>query len=122
VRKKDKQQVFVDFLNPVFDPIGIKRFSKSIWKSFKVEFKEIEEGLITAKDEITEELRLASEQEAHSFRRLLTSEIEKNRLLRQKHEADMQQNKDFRTQQSLIYSQTRNRQVQKLIKEEGKLQ
>ena len=42
---------------------GVKRFSKSAWKSFKVEFKEIEEALSEAKDEVTEELQLASEQE-----------------------------------------------------------
>jgi len=44
-----------------FTITGTKRFLKSIWKSFKGDFKEIEEGLSTAKDEIIKELQLASE-------------------------------------------------------------
>jgi hypothetical protein len=35
---------------------------------------------------------------------------------------EMQENKDFRTQQSLALSQTRSRQIQKIIKEEGNWQ
>jgi len=98
---------------------GIKRFSKSIWKSFKVEFKEIEEGLIAAKDEVMQELQLASEQAAQGFRRLLTTEIEENRTLRLKQVAEMQENKYFRSQQTLALQQTEARQIQKILKEEG---
>lgn len=104
-----------------FTLTGIKRFSKSIWKSFKVEFKEIEENLSAAKDEVIEELRLASEQAAHGFRRLLITEIEENRILRQSQVAEMQENKHFRSQQTLALQQTQARQVQKILKEEGNL-
>jgi hypothetical protein len=104
-----------------FTLIGIKRFSKSIWKSFKVEFKEIEESLSAAKDEVIEELRLASEQAAHGFRHLLTTEIEENRTLRLRQVAEMQENKHFRSQQTLALQQTQARQIQKILKEEGNL-
>lgn len=114
-------QLFVYLLILLFYFKGIKRLSKSIWKSFKVEFKGIEESLIAAKDEITEEVQLASEQEAHGFRRLLTSEVEENKMFRLKHMADMQENKEFRVQQSLALSQTQTWQVQKIVKEAGNL-
>jgi hypothetical protein len=90
-----------------------------MWKSFKGDFKEVEEGLSAAKDEIMEELRLASEQAAHGFRRLLTAEIEENRTLRQKQMVEIQENEDFRSQQTLALRQTQARQVQKILKEEG---
>ena len=101
-----------------FTLTGITRFSKSIWKPFKVEFKEIEESLSAAKDEVIEELRLASEQAAHGFRRLLTAEIEEIRLGQV---AEMQENKYFRSQQTLALQHTQARQIQKILKEEGNL-
>ncbi|KAF7508070.1 hypothetical protein GJ744_009652 [Endocarpon pusillum] len=97
---------------------GIKRFSKSIWKSFKVEFKEIEESLSAAKDEVMEELQLVSEQETQGFRRLLITEVEENRTLRQNQVAEIQENKYFRSQQTLALQQTEARQIQKILKEE----
>jgi len=104
-----------------FTLTGITLFPKSIWKPFKVEFKEIEKSLSAAKDEIMAELLLASEQAAHGFRRLLTTEIEENRMLRLKQVAEMQENKDFRSQQTLALWQTQARQIQKILKEEGNL-
>ena len=79
-----------------FTLTGTKRLSKSIWKPFKVEFKEIEESLIAAKDKVMEELHLASEQAAYNFRRLLITEIEENRIQRLKQAANIQDNKHFR--------------------------
>lgn len=101
--------------------IGVKRYSKSAWKSFKVEFKDMEEGISDAKEEITEELRLASEQEAHGFRSLLTSEIEENRRLRMKQIADIQENRDFRSQQTLELQRSGAREIQKILKKIGDL-
>lgn len=101
--------------------IGAKRFSKSIWKSFKVEFKEIEESINEAKDEVAEELRLASEQEAHGSRRMLTVEIEENREFRAEHITEIQANRDFRSEQTHALHRTEARQIQKILKEEGNL-
>jgi hypothetical protein len=52
-----------------------------------------------------EELQLAFEQATHGFRRLLTTEIEKNRILRLKQVTEMQENKYFRSQQTLTLQQ-----------------
>ena len=119
---KMKSQIIIPYT--VFNPrcfilTGTKRFSKSIWKPFKAEFKEIEESLSAAKDEIIAELQLATEQAAHGFRYLVTSEIEENRTFRLKQVAEIQENKDFRSQQTLALLQTQARQIQKIIKEEG---
>lgn len=86
-----------------------------------MEFKEIEENISEAKDEVTEELQLASEQEAQGFRRLLTAEMEENRTLRIKQVAEMHENKDFRSQQTFALQRTEARQIQKILKEEGNL-
>ncbi|KAF2190029.1 hypothetical protein K469DRAFT_22338 [Zopfia rhizophila CBS 207.26] len=97
---------------------GVKRFSKSVWKSFKVEFNEIEESLSAAKDEVRGELQLASEQAAHGFRHLLTTEIEENRKLRPQQVAEMQENKYFRSQQTLAQQRTEAWQIQKILNKE----
>jgi hypothetical protein len=99
--------------------LGTIRLWKSAWKSFKTEFNDIEENLSLAKDEITEEIKLASEQAAHSFRRLLTAEIEDNRTVRSKQVTEIDKMEDFREQQTLALHQNRARQVQKLVKEKG---
>ncbi|KAF2803796.1 uncharacterized protein BDZ99DRAFT_163042 [Mytilinidion resinicola] len=96
---------------------GVKRYSKSVWKSFKVDFKDIEESISEAKDEVTEELQLASEQETQGFRRLLTAEIEENRTLRIKQIAEIQESRDFRSQQTLALQRSGARQIQKILKE-----
>ncbi|KAF2732168.1 hypothetical protein EJ04DRAFT_608906, partial [Polyplosphaeria fusca] len=99
---------------------GVKRYSKSAWKSFKIEFKDIEESISESKDEVIEELQLASEQEAHSLRRLLTAEIDENRKMRVEQIAEIQANKDFRSQQTLELQRGGDRRIQKILKETGK--
>jgi hypothetical protein len=124
VQEKGKLQNLILIVYKVsksFTFIGAKRYSKSAWKSFKLEFKDIEESISEAKHEITEELQLASEQEAHSFRRLLTAEVEENRKLRIKQTAEIQDNRDFRSQQTLELQRNGARQIQKILKEEGNL-
>ncbi|KAF2785963.1 hypothetical protein K505DRAFT_344213, partial [Melanomma pulvis-pyrius CBS 109.77] len=97
---------------------GAKRYSKSAWKSFKEEFKEIEESISEAKDEVTKELQLASEQEAQGFRRLLTAEVEENRTLRINQIAEIQESRDFRSQQTHALQRKGARQIQRILKEE----
>jgi hypothetical protein len=98
---------------------GAKRFSKSTWKSFKIEFKEIEETISEAEHEVAEELKLASEQEAQGFRRLLTAEVEENRTFRKDQVAEIQLSRDFRSQQTHALQQTKARQIEKIVKDEG---
>lgn len=101
--------------------LGAKRFSKSIWKSFKVDFAEIEEHLAATKDEVKEEVQLASEQAANNFRYLQMIEFEENRQYRRQQTTEALANKDFRSQQTLIHQNHQERQIQKLIKEEGSI-
>lgn len=105
----------------VFAFAGIKRVSKSIWKSFKIEFKEIEESIIEAKNEVTEELKLASEQEASSFRRLLTAEASESRAFRVTQVAEIQENQAFRSHQKLAQQRRDARLIQKSLAEDGNL-
>ena len=67
----------------------------------------MEESISEAKDEVAEELQLASEQEAHSFRRLLSAEVQENR--------------DFRSQQMLARQLSEAREIEKSRKEAGNL-
>ena len=48
--------------------IDFKRFAKSIWKPFKVEFQDIENRLGDQRDIIEQEIRLASETAASQAR------------------------------------------------------
>jgi len=98
---------------------GITRYSKSIWKSFKVEFKEIEESISEAKNEVTDELQLASEQEAASFRRLLIAEADESGAFRATQVAEIQENRAFRSQQALSLQRSDARLIQKILAKEG---
>jgi hypothetical protein len=65
----------------------------------------LEEDLSIARDEVDEELQLASEQEACRHRTL--------------HVVEIQENKRHRIQQSMALGQTKSMMVQKLEKEDG---
>ncbi|PSN59122.1 hypothetical protein BS50DRAFT_626869, partial [Corynespora cassiicola Philippines] len=97
---------------------GLKRFSKSAWKPFKLDFKEIEESISGAKDEVSEELKLASEQEAQKFRGLLTAEVKENELFRVEQRTEIEASRDFRSRQMNALQRANDRQIQKIIKEE----
>ncbi|KAH7399656.1 hypothetical protein BKA66DRAFT_437188 [Pyrenochaeta sp. MPI-SDFR-AT-0127] len=99
---------------------GIKRFSKSVWKSFKVEFKEIEERMSEAKSEISEELKLASEQEAHRFRGLLTAEVEENKLFRSEQRTEIDASTEFRSELRHKSQRAEDRQTQIIRKDEDR--
>ena len=81
----------------------------------------IEESLSAAKDEVTEELQLASEEAAHDFRHLLKAEIEENQIVRLNQVTEMQENQYFRSQQTIALQQGKNRRIQKILKDEGKV-
>ncbi|KAN0066982.1 ankyrin [Elaphomyces granulatus] len=83
---------------------GIKRFTKSLWKTFKADFGEIEERISAAREEVSEEIKLASEQAEHEFRQLQMIENQENRR--------------FRAQQISVLAETRDRRVQKIVMEE----
>lgn len=85
--------------------IGIQRFAKSLWKSFKVEFAELEERLSAAREEVNEEIKLASEQATYEFRRLQMIEIRENQV--------------FRSHQRSALAEAQDRRIQKGAREGG---
>ena len=101
--------------------VGVKRFAKSLWKSFKVDFAEIEERLSAAREEVSEEITLASEQAAHEFRRLQMIENREDQMFRIEQANELEENRCFRSQQSMALVETRDRRIQKLVKEEGNM-
>jgi uncharacterized protein with von Willebrand factor type A (vWA) domain len=84
-----------------------------------VDFKEIEENISEAKNEVTEELQLASEQEAASFRRLLTAEADESKAFRVTQIAEIQENRAFRSERELERRRSDARQIQKILAKEG---
>ncbi len=101
--------------------LGIKRFSKSLWKSFKVDFAELEERLSAAREEVSEEIKLASEQAAHEFRQLQMIETRENQAFRLQQSTELEENRHFRSQQRSALAETRDRRIQKVIGEEGNI-
>jgi hypothetical protein len=84
-----------------------------------VEFKEIEESINEAKDEVTEELQLASEQEAASFRSLLTAEADESRAFRVTQVAEIKETQAYRSQQALALQRSDALLIQKIFAKEG---
>ena len=66
-----------------------------------------------------EEIKLASEQATHELRHLLITDIEENKMHRQNEVIEMQENKEFRSQQKLASSQTEDWRIRKREQEEG---
>src|SRR6266536_963551 len=99
--------------------LGIKRFAKSLWKAFKVDFAELEESLSAAREEVKEEIQLASEQAAYGFRRLQMIEIKENQVYRLQQSAEVEESRNFRSQQIFAVAEAQARRIQKLVKEEG---
>ena len=101
--------------------LGIKRFAKSLWKTFKADFGELEENISAAREEVSEEIKLASEQAEHEFRQLQIIETRENQVFRLLQSMEAEENRCFRSQQISFLAQTRDRQVQKIVMEEGNI-
>ncbi|KAF8252017.1 hypothetical protein K440DRAFT_658299 [Wilcoxina mikolae CBS 423.85] len=127
--------VIIMFCTKALAPIqekGIKRFAKSVWKSFKSDFGLLEENLSAAKDEVDAEIKLASEQEAHHCRELQLIEFKENQFHRSQHSVEIQEsrlyrsqqlveaneNQLFRSQQMIALAEAKELRVQKVAREE----
>ncbi|KAI9773765.1 MAG: hypothetical protein M1839_001997 [Geoglossum umbratile] len=97
---------------------GIKRSVKSLWRPFKLDFAKLEESLSAVREEIKEEIQLASEQATHSFRQLQVIENRKNQVYRSQQYTELEENRNFRSQQLLALAEDQDRRIQKLVKEE----
>jgi translation elongation factor EF-G len=101
--------------------LGIKRFAVSLWKTFKADFGELEERISAARGEVSEEIKLASEQAAHEFCQLQMIETRENQVFRLLQSAETEENRRFRSQQISALAETQDRLVQKCIREEGNI-
>src|SRR6266487_463607 len=112
---------FWTVLSASFLFLGTKRFTTSLWKSFKADFGELEERISAAREEVSEEIKLASEQTAHEFRRLQMIETRENQAFRLQQSTELEENRHFRSQQRSALAETRDRRIQKVIGEEGNI-
>ena len=97
----------------------MKRFIKSLWKDFKSDFEQLEENISAAKDEVDEEIKLASEQKMQLIHEQLQIESEQAQIQRSQQLTEIKESRSFRSQQTLALAETKELRVQKIIKEEG---
>lgn len=101
----------------------MKRFVKSLWKNFKSDFGRLEENINAAKEEVDEEIRLASEQKIQGkiqgIHEQLQIESKEAQIQRSQQLTEMNENRAFRSQQTAALVTTEELRIQKLVKEEG---
>lgn len=97
----------------------MKRFVKSLWKDFKGDFGQLEENISAAKEEVDEEIKLASEQKMQLIHEQLQIESEQAQIQRSQQLTEIKESKVFRSQQTLALAETKELRIQKIIKEEG---
>jgi hypothetical protein len=112
---------------------GVLRFFKFTWKSFKSDFGQLEGHLSMAKDEVDEEIKLASEQEAYKnrtqqqiqfdqIRKIGTRqeiEISQSTTFRARQVDEIEENKRHRSEQRMALAQTQAMTIQKIVKTDG---
>ena len=76
-------------------------------------------NLNAAKNEVDEEIRLASEQKLHRIHELQLIEYEESRLHRLQQLTEAQESSAFRERQVLALAEAENLQIQKVVREEG---
>lgn len=97
----------------------MKRFVKSLWKDFKGDFGQLEENISAAKEEVDEEIKLASEQKMQLIHEQLQIESEQAQIQRSQQLTEITESRVFRSQQTLALAETKELRIKKVIKEEG---
>lgn len=97
---------------------GIKMFVKSLWQSFTSDFGQLDKELSMVRDEVNEELKLASEQEAVKGRGQQYIEFEESSRHRSLHVTEIQESKRHRTEQSMVLGQAKSMLIQRLVKDD----
>lgn len=100
---------------------GVKRFVKSLGRSFKDDFQLLEENLSAAKEEIDREIDLASDQKIDQIYKHQLIEIEKSQFQRLQYSSEIEENTKFRSRQNLALEESKDLRIQKILKEEGNL-
>jgi hypothetical protein len=94
-------------------------FVKSLWQSFTSDFGQLDKELSMVRDEVNEELKLASEQEAVKGRGQQYIEFEESSRHRSLHVTEIQESKRHRTEQSMVLGQAKSMLIQRLVKKDG---
>ena len=97
---------------------GVKRFAKSLWKAFKDDFEQLEENLSAAKQDVDEEIQLASEQKTNTINQQLQVISREVQFQRWQQTVEMQENRAFRSQQSFALAEGAELKKQQIIKGE----
>ena len=80
----------------------------------------LEENLSVAKEEVDREIDLASDQKLDQIYKRQQVEIEKSQLQRLQYLSEAEENKNFRSQQTIALAESKELRIQKNIKEEGR--
>lgn len=97
----------------------MKRYVNTLWKDFKSDFGQLEENVNAAREEVDEEIRLASEQKIQQIHEQLLIESKGVQMQRSQQLIEIKESKVFRSQQTLALAKTEELRIQKIIKEEG---
>lgn len=96
--------------------IGMKRFVKSLWNDFKSDFLQLEENMIAAKEEVDQEIQLASEEKIHRIYEQQQIEYKEAQI---QHAQQLTEIEAVQSRQTLALAKTEDLRIQKIIKEEG---
>lgn len=119
----DFYAVVVKFCTKALEVIqqkATKRFVQSLWKDFKGDFRQLEENISAAKEEVDEEIKLASEQKMQRIHEQLQIESREANIQRSQHLTEIKENRVLRSQQMLALAETKELRIQKIVKEEDR--
>lgn len=105
----------------LFSDKRIRAVAKYFQKTFKKDFQLLEENFIAAREEVNQEIQLASEEKIDRIYSLQLVEAEKNQHQHILYMNEIEENKIFRLQQKLTLAQNNELRDQSLIKDEGEL-
>lgn len=104
----------------LFSNKRIKGVAKYFQKSFKNDFQLLEENFIAAREEVNQEIVLASEEKIDRIYNHQLVEAEKNQRQHLLYLDEIEENKMFRSEQTLALAQNNELRDQSLVKNEGK--
>ena len=98
----------------------MKRFVKSLWKDFKGDFRQLEENISAAKEEVDEEIKLASEQKMQLIHEQLQVESKQARSQYSQQLIEIEESRLFRSQQKLALAKNEELRIQKIFNQESR--
>ena len=97
----------------------MKRFVKSLWKDFKGDFRQLEENISAAKEEVDEEIKLASEQKMQLIHEQLQVDSKQAQSQYSQQLTEIKESRLFRSQQKVALAKNEELRIQKIINQES---